>query len=330
MGGVEPPRTDLPGSLPALVKPSAGPLEVGDTRLDWFRHPRVARIAETILEKIQSKEFHFRKMKPVIFLCGAKDSSARDELRDYIQANWGHDFLVFYAEDVWNVIAGRTDLNALKMEQALADLADVVAVIVESPGTFAEVGAFSLSDDLRPKLLLVIDKQFQHSESFINTGPVRWTDQDSLFSPAIYTDLKVVLESIGELSERLGRLPAPARSTIDDLTESPKHLLFFLCDLVAVFGPVTLDHVERLFTELLGRGPHGLPPAYLLALGTSLGLLETKIVDGTVYYLRVPEDAETFNFFHRKKFLDLALERARFLSALITLPSGRRVLEGIS
>jgi len=328
VGGVEPPRTDLPGSLPALIKPSAGPLEVGDARLDWFRHPRVARITETILEKIQSKEFHFRKMKPVIFLCGAAKSSARDELRDYIQANWGQDVLVFYAEDVWNVIAGRKDLNALQMEQALADLADVVAVIVQSPGTFAEVGAFSLSDDLRQKLLLIIDKQFQRSESFINSGPVKWADQDSQFAPAIYTDLKVILGCVGELAERLNRLPPPAKSRIEDLTESPKHLLFFLCDLVAVFGPVTLDHVDRFLTELLGRGPHRLPPAYLLALGKSLGLLETKVVDGTSYYLRVPEGEDTF-FFHRKKFLNLALERTRFISALITLPSGRKVLEGI-
>jgi hypothetical protein len=119
------------------------------------------------------------------------------------------------------------NMNALQMEEALADLADSLVIVVESPGAFAELGAFSLVDRLRRKLLLILDNEYEEDQSFINTGPVRWADEDSQFKPAIFTDLKIILGATGALEERLRRLPPPAKTRVDDLSTSPKHLLFF-------------------------------------------------------------------------------------------------------
>jgi hypothetical protein len=87
-------------------------------------------------------------LAPVIFLCGGFKSPAREALRVYL-GKYDADLAVFYAEDAWSKISANPALNALQMEDYLAKLADLVIVLVESPGTFTELGAFSLSELLR-------------------------------------------------------------------------------------------------------------------------------------------------------------------------------------
>ena len=89
------------------------------------------------------------------------------------------------------------------MEDQLAGLADVVMIVVESPGTSCELGAFSLSPGLRKKLLPLIDISFKGSQSFINTGPVRWIDKESDYGPTIYGHHDVILEVMPEIERRL-------------------------------------------------------------------------------------------------------------------------------
>jgi hypothetical protein len=81
------------------------------------------------------------------------------------------------------------------MESDLAALADLVIIIVESAGTFAELGAFSLSDPLRKKVLPIVDAQFRDQPSFISTGPLRWIDAESAFAETIYVSLPKILEA---------------------------------------------------------------------------------------------------------------------------------------
>ena len=62
------------------------------------------------------------------------------------------------------------------MEAKLAGLSDIVIIIVESPGTLAELGAFSLSDPLRKKLLPLLDKKYRTGQSFVavlHAGPTK-------------------------------------------------------------------------------------------------------------------------------------------------------------
>src|SRR5438128_76719 len=109
----------------------------------WLNHPKFARVRDEILTAVQKNEYLFRRTPNVLFLCGAIKSKPRDRLAEYIRKK-RDDTLVFYAEQVWSAISRLEDLGALEMEAKLAALSDIVVVIVESPGTFAELGAFSL------------------------------------------------------------------------------------------------------------------------------------------------------------------------------------------
>ena len=56
-----------------------------------------------------------------------------------------------------------------------ADTSDLVIIFPSSPGSYAELGAFSMNNKIVGKLYVVIDLEFQKSLSFINLGPVQNT-----------------------------------------------------------------------------------------------------------------------------------------------------------
>jgi hypothetical protein len=197
----------------------------------WIDHPRFRGSRDRVISSLTPTKYRFRRVEPVIFLCGGERSPRRDTLNAYLNKHLPH-LRVFYAEVVWELIASQPGLGALKMEADLAALSDLVIVIVESPGTFTELGAFSHVAALRKKLLPVIDIQYKSADnSFIKTGPVRWIDGESDFRPTIYVSFSRILEAVDELEDRIARIPKSRAIHLTDLTESPKHLLFFFAIL---------------------------------------------------------------------------------------------------
>lgn len=262
----------------------------------------------------------------MVFLCGAANSPRRNRLAEYIRKHH-KDKLVFYADDVWAQIAKKNTANALLMENELAQLADVVIIIVESPGTFAELGAFSLSEELRKKLLPIIDKKYEREESFINTGPVRWVNEDSLFKPALFIDFSIILSGAYELDKRLKQLPESGREIgeiVDNNKLSPRHLLFLLCDLLAVIGPASESHCEFYLNQIL-EGDSQWSISYLLGLGVAIGIIKVMLnSDGEPLYIRPLEQGALEPYLHKRSF-NLATERARFLEVLHTIRASQQL-----
>lgn len=141
------------------------------------------------------------------------------------------------------------------MESDLAALSDLIIIIVESPGTYAELGAFSHVSELRRKLLPIVDRHYRGANSFINTGPIRWIDQDSEFRPTIWTRHNQILESVKEIERRIERIPKPKPVKVSDLARSRKHLLFFVCDVVGVVAPTTVEGLEYLMAAIAPSVP---------------------------------------------------------------------------
>jgi hypothetical protein len=219
--------------------------------------------------------------------------------------------------------------NALQMENYLGQLADVLVIIVESPGTFTELGAFSLSEPLRKKLLPILNSRHRNPNSFIETGPVRWISQDSTFRPPIYVNHSRILECVTEVEDRLRRIPKPKTTRIEDLSQSPKHLVFFICDLVAVIGPATTSMIEYYIQSIVpGISPNEINT--LISLGSSVNLIRQVELhlNGAkdIFFYRTFDDALTRPF-HHKRFLDLPSRRADHLQVLQTIPEANQALQ---
>jgi hypothetical protein len=298
----------------------------------WLEHPRYVPARDRLIEYLRSSGYRFRRLNPVIFLCGGAASEPRDTLRDYLR-KYLPNLSIFYAELVWEQIASSPGRGALKMESDLALLADLVVVIVESPGTFAELGAFSLSDQLRKKLLPIVDEGYRTHQSFISTGPLRWIDSDSNFKPTIYAPLKRILEAVDEIEERISRIPKSHTVKIDDLGKSPKHLLFFLCDLISVIHPATVDlvnyYLERIAPSIL---PSGIGVPTLIGLGVAMGLLRAQNVavksGFQTFYSPVRADAVEHPF-HHPRLINMESLRATHVAVLLAMPEARGVIDQI-
>jgi len=298
----------------------------------WLRHPRYVPIRDGLITHLQRTRYRFRKLDPVVFLCGAAKSKSRDALRDYLKKH-SPDLDLFYAERVWESIAKLGERDALQMEADLAELADAVIVIVESAGTIAELGAFSVSEPLRKKLLPIVDEKYRHESSFLATGPLRWTDNDSDFKPTIYTSLKFITTAADQVEERLKRIPASHSVKVADLATSPKHLLFFICDLISVIYPATLPMILHYLTQIapsILSSKINVPT--LVGLAVAMDLLRPREVTtsgGSETYF-VPSDAAGASRpFHHSRLLYLEGQRASHVSVLLAIPEARAVLDHI-
>ncbi len=298
----------------------------------WLEHPAYALARDRLIEYLRSDNYRFRRLKPVLFLCGGAGSQNRDTLRDYLLRH-APDVSVFYAERVWEHIASTTVSSALEMESELAALADIVIILVESPGTFAELGAFSLSDPLRSKILPIVDKPYKGKSSFITTGPLRWIDSDSKFAPTIYVRLDQILEGIGDIEERLRRIPRKRTVKITDLASSPKHLLFFLCDLISIIHPATTETVDYYLQAIapsILTSKISIPTLIGLAIAMNLVRVdEVKFGGATTAFLSPTSPEVVEHPFHHTRMLDLESLRAMQVSVLLSIPEAKQVLEAL-
>jgi hypothetical protein len=296
----------------------------------WLAHPRYVPIREELINHLRKSRYRFRKLDPVIFLCGATASKSRDAVRGYL-AKHTPDLDIFYAEKVWQEIVSLGERDALQMEEELAKLADLIIVIVESAGTLTELGAFSLSPSLRKKLLPIVDERYRHDSSFITNGPLHWINEESAFGPTIYTTLSMVLSAADQIEERVKRIPDSHSIKIDDLSTSPKHLLFFIYDLISVIHPASLRMINHYVSAIIpSLSSSAINVPTLIGLAVAMGLLRTTAVtDGAsreVYY--APVDVSRIGRpFHHSRLLYLEARRAEHASVLLAIPEAKMVLD---
>jgi len=198
----------------------------------------------------------------------------------------------------------------------------------------AELGAFSLSGPLRKKLLSIIDVEYRDQQSFISNGPVRWIDNDSDFKPAIYVPLPKLLQAVDQIEERIERIPESHGIKVSDLASSPKHLLFFLCDLNSVIHPATVEMIEyypgRIAPSTLSSS---IDVSTLAGLGEAMGLLRADQVtwgDGKRAFFSPASPGAVEHPFHHSRLLDLQGQRAAHVSVLLTIPQARGILADLA
>ena len=268
-----------------------------------------------------------KHLKPLVLLCGARNSSRRNELDHYFKQHHATEVIVFYAEHVWEHVRKLQEIDALQVETQLGQFADILIVIAESPGTFTELGAFAARKELRRELLPILDRQFQGTDSFINVGPVSWVDRESRYGPSLFCDLDTVLLAANHVVERTNRIPRlgrPQKSESTDSSKNPKQLLFLLADLIALGGPVTRETCQLLLGQIVNAMPiwdvHS-----LLGLLKTIGFVKTFKLGNDTYYVRPLVDGQIASFYPAN-LLAYADVRIGFLSDLQAIPEGRMVL----
>lgn len=304
----------------------------------WFNHPKYlyARsqfCSELSLTNLRSLNYYLPK---ILFICGGDEKYCpnREILEHYVDKHFPS-LLTFRAEYAWEVISKQTSheksVNALSLEEWLADFSDIVIILVESFGTVAELGAFSLSPVLRKKLLPILDKKFEKDDSFINTGPVRWVDLDSKYGPSIYTKFSTILTCMPVIEDRISKNRYGLVSQ-DQLygsyRYSKKVLLFFILYIVSSFGPVPTREVVGIVNDVIQYKDRKVI-SFVLSIGVALSLFNEHIFENESYFTCFDYE-KLFRHHETNKLLHgIQRSRARTVSKLMMIPEYEKALKKV-
>lgn len=155
---------------------------------------QAGKIYDSIFKKIRYQQYD-------IFLCGGaswKDhQSYRDQIRDELSKVFPESMNILYPEDLFMDMLNRKDYDLLTMEKVLAQNCDVIVIIPESPGSFAELGAFVNNEETVKKVLILQHQKYKRQRSFITQGPVSYMASRYKYSVIYFgNDVKKVVRTV--------------------------------------------------------------------------------------------------------------------------------------
>ena len=180
-----------------------------------------------------------------IFMCGGAGKEAskfRFALGKAIEDTKSQTsiFSVYYPETLFSeFFYGRSKRNLLGLEEILADNVSSVVLPLQSPGTFAELGAFVSNERLRPKLIIINDKKYSRSRSFINDGPIAYLDKKNI----IFDDMSSDKESIDLLKYKIREKTRQIKQE-NKTGKSIFDIRFVLCVMIYVFDPISKTELK--------------------------------------------------------------------------------------
>jgi len=211
-----------------------------------------------------------KNVSKFVFLCGAnKDESFISERRKALMA-----FSKEHLPNVQFFLAERIFLelereghkgNILDIENDISNFADVVLIILESESAFTELGAFSHAE-LRSKLIIINDKKYEKTNSFINLGPIKAIEEANGKKNIISYKMKKngiqVRDAIGDvfnllfelLKDPLSRKSMAMKPSLCNPAESfNKDSIMFIHDLIYIAGPINYKELIELLLQIFGK-----------------------------------------------------------------------------
>ena len=147
------------------------------------------------------RSFH-KSLKPLkVFLCGHRPKNQHFDLRQQVkrllESRMG--CTAFRGEDIQDLrkeVKIKTE-NVLHIEVREATNSDLIMMFLGSEGTFAELTAFALDPNIRPKLIVFNKQEYKEENSFINLGPIKLLNPERV----IYYDGNIQSPSINLIVE---------------------------------------------------------------------------------------------------------------------------------
>lgn len=274
-------------------------------------------------------DLQFSRLKPYegfIFLCGGPTDvrsphpvSIRDAIYRELARNDVFEKRIRIAEHYkdWSHESIYRDL--VSFERHLAELSSVIVLVLESPGSIAELGLFSIVEEFQAKLLVFIETDHYQSSSFIKLGPVdflekvhnnsaechRWTievDRHLKFDPKAAQDLQ---RDLAEAVLKRAAKPAPEH------TFRPGSWLdtaLLLCDFLNLCSALTLREMRALLDKF-GNPRSETELKQFLFILERVGLLAVEPKGDQRFYVGIVE-----KLFYRFHIKDDTFDFSRFRS----------------
>ena len=186
----------------------------------------------------------------IILLCGgevksgSRPKSLRHKLLDEIAVKRPDlRTRISLAEEVFDQFDHTSYSNLLSFEKDLANFCSLTIVIAESAGSIAELGAFSVLQNVSEKIVVIIEHNHYNQKSFIRRGPVEFiksVDDGRVLS------YKLINNQNRMTNKLFKKFSDDLISDIDTLSSS--------ISKEPTFDPNNSGHIMLLITGLIGVG----------------------------------------------------------------------------
>lgn len=211
-------------------------------------------------EKIDIHRSHITYNPGLLFICGGEcEDISKDPIsvRDYAIRQITNEKILarlIQAEEMQSWLNSGAFEDLVLFEKALAHLADKIIIFVESPGSIAELGAFSFNEEISSKLLVFISSNYKESSSFITLGPIKkllkndgqsvkfysWNEAGSTKIKSDLVKIPSLIDSIvSDIEGALGKQTV-SRAFKEDNVE---HRLLFICDILNLFPALQMNEI---------------------------------------------------------------------------------------
>ncbi len=138
-----------------------------------------------LLSKVDFERSKIIQPRKLVFVCGGKasgNSTAATSMREVLLAESNKagkhgqlgDAKVILAETAVDYLSESNFTNLLDLECYIAAVVHAVVLIVESPGSICELGAFVMTPEIREKLIIVMQSKYMHRSSFVTSGAIKF------------------------------------------------------------------------------------------------------------------------------------------------------------
>jgi hypothetical protein len=199
---------------------------------------------------------------PIVLLCGGSvaplkvnpddDDPPIASLRDAIsRTNTAYE--IFRPEEITSWQADGVFKNLMTFEADLASICSLVVIVLESPGSLAELGAFSQLPDLSKKIIVIRSSDFQDDTSFINLGILRYIAESHESSIKSYPWNILNPQSITE--EMIDDVISDIKFELSELKKSEvfkpcqsSHIVVLICEIINYFTALKEHEIFEYLT----------------------------------------------------------------------------------
>lgn len=273
------------------------------------------------IEHLDVEALHVHAPTKILFLCGGQTTDAKvlepDSLRDTFLKIYdqlpldGTD--VLQAEDI-NINDLRTAKygDFLEFEFHIAQVTEIILLFCESQGSLAELGTFSITDEISKKLLVLILNKYYAEPSFVKLGPIARLENDN--PESVFTldekelnvredkkdkskddctkiNKKIFVERITDPISTLVK-KVINKSTFDHSYDG--HLIKLCVGLVQEYGGLTIEELTELLDHFGVKRSTGHVTKYLFCADVAGWIGAEKRGNRNFFFAKSVPDAASF------------------------------------
>lgn len=300
------------------------------------------KLIDSFLDSLDLSKTKVDKFPSKIFLCGGPPresserkgwASARHFIAEHLRIN--HPEIsqhIVLAEVHADWRSGRHYKTLLGVEIDIVNLASAIIIFLESAGSIAELGAFSMLDNVKHRIHVFLQDAHSTNHSFINDGIIAHID-DAIPTTRVYTyDWKIEGELLADpdgFSEHITSIVDNIRNALAqeskpiplDFKDSG-HQMLFLVQMIIVFSALKITECYEIMSKVFQLSDDDVQSrVYALE---RLGMVKMAPYGGNVYYISLIEDDPCLLYsLKSQKLLDTDMYMISFRVKMKTLDDKR-------